>query len=72
MCFIAKKHVSCSIKAMLLCDKSNALIFRKHNKNCNTLIINVLQNRSFSHHFQEKKTFVDFDAKEMLKRNVNL
>jgi len=54
MRFIVRKHAFRWIKAMLLSGKSIEFIRRKNNKNCNTLIINALQNRSFSHYFQEK------------------
>jgi len=54
MCFIHQKHAFLSINSMLLSDKSIALIFQNHNKNRKALIVNMLQNRSFSHNFQQK------------------
>jgi len=43
MSFVAQKHAFRSIKALLLSDKSNALIFRKIGGFCNRLIFNGLQ-----------------------------
>jgi len=54
MRFIHQKHAFLSIKAMLLSSKSIEFIFRNHDKFCNKLIISKLQNRSFSHYFQQK------------------
>jgi len=41
--FVAQKHAFRSIKALLLSDKSNALIFRKNGRFCNRLIFSGLQ-----------------------------
>ena len=54
MRFIAQKHAFLSIKALLLSDKSIEFIFRNHDRFCNTLRTNELQNRSFSHYFRQK------------------
>jgi len=53
MPFIARKHAFLEINSMLLSNKSIEFIFRKHNKNCNALIVNALQNCSFSHDFRQ-------------------
>ena len=52
--FIRQKHAFRWIKAMLLWDKSIELIGRKSSNFYNTLIINKLQNRSFSRYFRQK------------------
>ena len=57
---------------MLLLHKSIEFIGRKNRGFCNQLIVNELQNRSFSHYFRQKKTLVDFGAKEMLNRSVKM
>ena len=54
MRFIAQKHAFLSIKTLLLSDKSIEFIFRNHDIFYNNLIINKLQNRSFSHYFRQK------------------
>ena len=54
MCFIAQKHAFLSIKALLLSDKSIEFTFRNHDRFCNILKTNKLQNHSFSHYFRQK------------------
>ena len=57
MSFIDRKHAFYRIKAMLLSDKLNALIFRKIIRFCNRLISNDLQNACFLQIFVPQRAF---------------
>ena len=67
MRFIDRKHAFYRIKAMLLSDKLNALIFRENTRFCNRMISNDLQNACFLQIFVPQRAF--FCRRGKTKRN---
>lgn len=57
MSFIDRKHAFYRIKALLLSDKLNALIFRENTRFCNRLISNNLQILHFPQFFDLPPAF---------------
>jgi len=57
MSLIDRKHAFYRIKALLLSDKLNALIFREIIRFCNLLISNNLQNACFLQIFVPQRAF---------------